>query len=71
MNAPDYTSISGPTYRASHEPSPAKIKAGNYPKRKIQWCGMTISIENEAGSVRRGIKPDVSEWQKRMVFPMG
>ena len=58
-------------YRASHEPTPAQIAAGNYAKRKIAWRGMTISIENEAGSVRSGVDPDGKPWETRMIFPYG
>jgi hypothetical protein len=48
-DALDYGSV----YRASHEPTPAQQKAGNYAKRRLQWRGLTISIENKAGAVRR------------------
>lgn len=58
-------------HRASHEPTDAQIKAGNYPKRKVAWNGLTLAIENEAGSVRRGTKPDGTPWQTRMLFPYG
>lgn len=51
--------------------SPAQAKAGNYKKRKVQWQGLTISIENEAGSIRRGKSRDGHEWEQRMVFPYG
>lgn len=64
---PDYGSV----YRRSHEPTPAQHAAGNYAKRKLQWRGLTISIENDAGSIRRGRKPDGSTWETRMVFPYG
>lgn len=66
---PDYTSLTH--YRFPHEPTPAQIQAGNYPKRKVAWNGLTISVENEAGSVRRGTKPDGSPWETRMVFSYG
>lgn len=58
-------------YRASHEPTPAQIAAGNYPKRRLPWRGMVIRVENEAGSVRSGKKPDGTTWETRMVFPYG
>lgn len=54
-----------------HEPSAAQAKAGNYAKRKVSWRGLTISIENEAGSVRRGRKPDGTPWMTRMLHPYG
>lgn len=58
-------------YRAFHEPTEAQAKAGNYAKRKVPWHGMTISIENEAGSVRSGVDPSGDPWETRMVFPYG
>lgn len=58
-------------YRASHEPTDAQIKAGNYPKRTVRWNGLVLKIENEAGSVRSGKKPDGSVWETRMVHPYG
>lgn len=53
------------------DPTPAQAAAGNYAKRKVVWQGLTISIENEAGSMRRGVAPDGSHWQRRMLFPYG
>lgn len=32
-------------YRASHEPTPAQLAAGNYAKRQMPWRGVSISIE--------------------------
>jgi len=58
-------------YQAPHEPSQAQIESGNYKKRKIAWRGLTIAIENEAGSVRRGFKPDGSQWETRMLYAYG
>jgi hypothetical protein len=58
-------------YRASHEPTLAQIKAGNYPKRALRWNGLVLRIENEAGSVRCGKKPDGTPWETRMVYPYG
>lgn len=52
-------------------PTPAQLEAGNYRKRKLSWRGLTISIENEAGSVRRGTDRDGKTWETRMRFPYG
>lgn len=49
----------------------AQAKAGNYQKRKMPWNGLTISIENEAGSVRSGVDVDGHEWQTEMHYPYG
>lgn len=53
------------------EPSPAQIASGRYPKRKVSWRGLTIRIENEPGTYRRGIKPDGSGWETLMRFAYG
>ncbi len=58
-------------YRASHEPTEAQIKSGNYPKRVVRWRGLVIRVENEAGSVRCGTKPDGTPWETRMIYPYG
>lgn len=60
-----------PVHRASHEPTPAQIKAGNYQKRKVDWNGLVISIENESGSVRRGTNSYGKAWETRMLYPYG
>ncbi len=54
-----------------HEPTEAQKDAGNYAKRKIGWRGMTISIENEQGSMRRGVNRDGKSWEQRMAYPYG
>lgn len=54
-----------------HEPTEAQKQAGNYPKRKIPWRGMDISIENEQGSMRRGTNRDGKSWEQRMAHPYG
>jgi hypothetical protein len=76
--APDYDSLckaDGPPvvarHRASHEPSAAQLAAGNYRKRKVPWQGMTIAVENEAGSVRCGVDPSGQPWETRMLYPYG
>ena len=73
---PDYDSLCKSEvyvarYSPSHAPSVAQLDAGNYAKRRVKWHGMTVSVENEAGSVRCGTKPDGSPWETRMVFPYG
>lgn len=57
--------------RDYREPTRPQIQAGNYAKRKVAWNGLTISIENEVGSVRRGRKPGGQEWATRMVHAYG
>lgn len=48
------------------EPSQAQIEAGNYRKGHVRVAGLDISIENPRGSVRRGTRPDGSEWSHEM-----
>ncbi len=55
----------------SDEPTPAQAESGNYAKRVLPWKGLTIRIENEAGSVRRGTDPNGQAWESRMAHPYG
>lgn len=59
------------TYRFWHEPTEGQRRAGNYAKRAIRWRGLVLRIENEAGTVRAGRKPDGSPWATRMIYPYG
>lgn len=58
-------------YRASHEPSQAQLETGDYPKRLLAWNGLTLAVENEAGSVRAGSDGSGRAWERRMVYPYG
>jgi hypothetical protein len=58
-------------YRRSHEPTEAQKHSGNYAKRAISWRGLTLRIENEAGSYRTFRNPDGSMGAKRMIYPYG
>ena len=53
------------------QPTPAQIEAGNYQKQHRRFQGLDISIENPAGSVRKGIDRDGHEWRTRMRFDYG
>jgi hypothetical protein len=57
--------------RDPSEPTDAQKEAGNYAKRKVYWNGLTISIECEAGHVRRGVEPNGSPWATRLMYPYG
>lgn len=48
------------------KPSPDQIAAGNYKKGSIRLHGMTIKIENPAGSIRRGTDRNGKEWAVTM-----
>ncbi len=53
------------------EISDAQKAAGNYPKRKLTFQGLPISIETEAGDIRRS-KPGVEPpWEVRIPAPYG
>ncbi|MDR1529833.1 MAG: hypothetical protein LBS40_05480 [Burkholderiales bacterium] len=58
-------------FRASHEPTPAQIKAGNYKKKQVVFAGFPVSIENKAGEVRRGVDRDGHAWETRMLYDYG
>jgi hypothetical protein len=48
------------------EPTDAQKKAGNYAKGHVKLHGLDITIENPAGSVRSGTRPDGSTWSNTM-----
>lgn len=58
-------------YRASHEPTPEQVKAGNYRKVRRRFAGLDITVENPAGSVRRGVDRNGHAWETRMVYDYG
>ena len=66
---PDHEVLTTPTPAA--EPTPAQAEAGNYQKRHVQVNGLDVSIENEAGSVRRGVGEDGTPWEVTMPVPYG
>lgn len=58
-------------YRNPGEPGAAEAKASAYNKPRIEWRGLTIAIENPAGSVRRGRNRHGVTWEVRMRFDYG
>jgi hypothetical protein len=52
-------------------PTPAQIKAGNYPKDHIRRHGLDISIETREGETRSGIGPDGRPWSVTMPASYG
>lgn len=62
---------SDPPPTSSPAPTEAQKKAGNYPKRRVRFAGLPISIEQEAGSVREGTDPQGRPWRTVMVYPYG
>lgn len=48
-------------------PTPAQAEAENYRTGKVNWRGLTLSIENAKGTIRRKVTPDgKTEWQVKM-----
>lgn len=46
--------------------SQAQLEAGNYRKVKKRFQGLEISVENQKGSVRRGVDRDGHAWETKM-----
>lgn len=61
----------GPLVVFRREPTPAQAKAGNYKVRRLNFQGLDISIETDAGQYRRGIDPNGKPWQTLMQHPYG
>jgi len=53
------------------QPTEAQAEAGNYKKKHIRYNGMDISIENPAGSVRKGTDAKGNEWRSDMFHHYG
>lgn len=52
--------------QADRNATPAQIASGNYGKGHVIIQGLDISIESEAGSMRRGTSPDGVPWEVEM-----
>jgi hypothetical protein len=52
-------------------PSQARKRAGNYRMKKVRWQGLPISIENPAGSARRGKDKTGKAWSSIMPYDYG
>lgn len=48
------------------EPTPLQQQSGNYKKGHVNVAGFDISVENPAGSVRKGIASDGKPWETQM-----
>lgn len=53
------------------DPTDGQKVSGNYKKGKFTIKGLKISIENPAGSIRRGIDQDGKEWKIKMPYSYG
>lgn len=63
--------VDGDVRRNPGEPSPEQAEADTYKKPRVQWRGLTIAIENPAGSVRRGTNRHGVSWEIRMRYDYG
>lgn len=60
-----------PAIRRRRRSKPAQIEAGNYSKRHLKWQGLGISIETEAGGIRRSKPGAKRPWEVTMEHPYG
>lgn len=61
----------GDIRRNPGEPDAKQAEASSYNKPRIEWRGLTLAIENPAGSVRRGRNRHGVTWEVRMRFDYG
>lgn len=59
----------GPTPKS--QPTQAQAEAGNYKKKHVDWNGLDVSIENEAGSTRSGQNKSGKTWSTKMHYDYG
>lgn len=64
-------SIDAAASEVNTEPTPAQAEAGNYKKGHITIGEFDITIENPAGSVRKGVDTDGKEWSTTMANTYG
>lgn len=64
-------SINAAASEVNTEPTPAQAEAGNYKKGHITIGEFDITIENPAGSVRKGVDADGKEWSTTMANTYG
>lgn len=67
----DLTEVDAGLRRNPGEPNAEQSASSEYRKPTIEWKGLTISIENPAGSVRRGRNRHGVTWEQRMAFDYG
>ena len=53
------------------EPTQKQIEAGNYKMGKVRLHGLDISIENPAGSTRKGVDEDGKPWETPLAHHYG
>lgn len=65
------TSVEAASAQVNTEPTPAQAEAGNYKKGHVTIGEFDITIENPAGSVRKGVDADGKEWSNTMANTYG
>lgn len=65
------TEVEAASAQVNTEPTPAQAEAGNYKKGHVTIGEFDITIENPAGSVRKGVDADGKEWSNTMANTYG
>ena len=65
------TSIDAASKEVDTEPTPAQAEAGNYKKGHVTIGDFEITIENPAGSTRKGVDADGKQWSTTMANTYG
>jgi len=53
------------------KPTIDQVQRGEYHKPVKQFAGLSVSVENEAGTMRRGVAPDGKQWASKMYYDYG
>lgn len=65
------TAVEAASAQVNTTPTPAQVEAGNYKKGHVTIGEFDITIENPAGSVRKGVDADGKEWSNTMANTYG
>ena len=65
------TAVESASSEVNTEPTPAQAEAGNYKKGHVTIGEFDLTIENPAGSTRKGVDADGKEWSTTMANTYG
>lgn len=65
------SAVEAASAQVNTEPTPAQAEAGNYKKGHVTIGEFDITIENPAGSLRKGVDADGKEWSNTMTNTYG
>lgn len=65
------TAVEAASVEVNTAPTPAQVEAGNYKKGHVTIGEFDITIENPAGSTRKGVDADGKEWSTIMANAYG